>query len=203
MNDLIIFYVNKNYELALQKFNKSLEIDSDYTDSIRMKWMSLYKFGDPSESIGYLSDAIEKDKKNLLLYLELIEILEKEKRFDEAEKVKSLLKENTPKARPNMKWYSFDFSQYPNPDAKYSIYKKALNRRISKRNLIKEKFNYYKLLFRWWDNTVIYPTISQPVFLKHSYESIKSKYKRINTWWFFVICRYFFSLLLHSSCSSW
>ncbi len=100
---LIIFYVNKNYELALQKFNKSLEIDSDYTDSIRMKWMSLYKLGDPSESIGYLSDAIENDKKNLLLYLELIEILESERRFDEAEKVKSLLKENTPKARPNMK----------------------------------------------------------------------------------------------------
>jgi len=64
--------------------------------------MTLYKLGDPTESIGYLSDAIEKDKKNRLLYLELIEILENENRLDEAKKVKALLKENTPKARPNM-----------------------------------------------------------------------------------------------------
>lgn len=142
---LIVYYVAKNYELALQKFNKSLEIDGDYTDSIRMKWMTLYKLGDPTESIGYLSDAIEKDKKNRLLYLELIEILENENRLDEAKKVKALLKENTPKARPNIN-DTCEISPYPNTYVKYSNTKKPWMEE-SKKEIIKEKFNYYKLGF--------------------------------------------------------
>lgn len=143
---LIVFYVAKNYELALQKFNKSLEMDSNYADAIRMKWMALYRLGDPTESIGYLSDAIEKDKKNLLLYIELIEILENENRLDEAKKVRALMKENTPKARPNMKEkYAFYIgnsrSYIGNPD------KNWYTRESSIESNKKEMFNYYKLGF--------------------------------------------------------
>ncbi len=140
---LVIFYVTKNYKLALKRFNKSLEIDPNYVDSIHMKWMTLYKLGDPSESIGYLSDAIEKDKKNLLLYLELIEILEKEKRFDEAKKVKALLKENTPKARPNLH-EKFDFVLDP---SSRTLYTKESWKKENKKETKKEVYNYYKLWF--------------------------------------------------------
>lgn len=143
---LIVYYVAKNYELALQKFDKSLEIDGDYTDSIRMKWMTLYKLGDPTESIGYLSDAIEKDKKNRLLYLELIEILENENRLDEVKKVKALLKENTPKARPNIN-DTCEISPYPNTFVNYSYTKKPWMEE-SKGKIKNQKFNYYK--FGFW-----------------------------------------------------
>lgn len=101
--------------------------------------MALYRLGDPTESIGYLSDAIEKDKKNRLLYLELIEILEKENRLDEAKKVKALLKENTPKARSNMK---DKFEVYP-----YNLGKYPYRREPLIENNKKETFNYYKLGF--------------------------------------------------------
>lgn len=168
---LIVFYVAKNYELALQKFNKSLEMDSNYADAIRMKWMALYRLGDPTESIGYLSDAIEKDKKNLLLYMELIEILENENRLDEAKKVKALLKENTPKARPNMKEkYSFYVgnSKFYRGNSDTDWYTREPSIESNK----KEMFNYYKLgfwilasllvIYYFFDKNLIQPYI-QPL----------------------------------------
>lgn len=93
---LISFYVSKNFESALSKFDRILELDNNNEEALRMKWYCLIKLWSTNEAIKYLEKALKNSPKNLLLYLEIINLFSSTWNIYEVDKYKQLLKQNIP-----------------------------------------------------------------------------------------------------------
>ncbi len=98
---LYIFYVWKDYELALSKFQKTIELNSKHNTAFYLQWLCLYKLWNIIDALIILKKFQRENQKHSWVYNVIIEILEKRWDKEWAREYEKLLKKNTPQKKKN------------------------------------------------------------------------------------------------------
>lgn len=99
---LYIYYVLKDYELALNKFTKVIELDSSNDYAYYLQWLCLKKLWKQTEALKALKYFQNKNPRYLPVYYVIIDILEKKWDLEEVTEYKHLLQAYTPEKKINL-----------------------------------------------------------------------------------------------------